>query len=506
VTSSDNYSAEEIDAFQKLKKKSLSGMGALFVRQILVKVIFFIGNIVLARLLAPQVFGLYAIASFVVQFFSTFGDVGIGAALIQKRGELSREELSTTFWLQQILVWLVVVVIFAVAPLALKVYATLPLVGVWLIRAMAVSFLFSSLKTIPAILMERNIDFKRIAWVDITENLAFQVVAISGALMGLEAWSFILAAITRALLGALMIFAVSPWRPAFIFRFSSVKGLVQFGLPYQGNQILSFIKDAVTPLFVGVYAGAAAVGYVNWARNFAFAPLLISESFGRVAFPAFSRLQGDRELLARTVERSIRMMTLVLFPITAIMFALGPELTHVVFTDKWMPGIHVFYLYCMSPGGIGIFLPLYSAILSLGNTRILLFISLWLIAMEWGMGVYFVIHYGFTGVAFTQLILVPLCTCVYVLVLRRNKIHVTILSNIGWQLAAAVLIIAVISLIKTHFNPDVIGIGILASLAGLIYLTFIRLSKRTLLDEFREYLSKMVVMKRFYRHDNFTGC
>ena len=54
------------------------------------------------------VFGIYAIVQFVVQFFSTFGDVGIGAALIQKKGELSREELSTTFWLQQMLVWLVV--------------------------------------------------------------------------------------------------------------------------------------------------------------------------------------------------------------------------------------------------------------------------------------------------------------------------------------------------------------------------------------------------------------
>jgi PST family polysaccharide transporter len=492
VTCSPGNSSADRDSFQEIKKKSLAGMGALFVRQILVKAIFFIGNIILARLLAPQIFGFYAIACFVVQFFSTFGDVGIGAALIQKKGELSREELSTTFWLQQTLVWLVVGCIFAAAPLALKVYPTLPPVGVWLIRAMAVSFLFSSLKTIPAILMERNIDFKKIAWVDIAENLAFQVVAISGAVLGLEAWSFVMAAIARSLVGAAIIYSVSPWRPAFMFRFESARGLVRFGLPYQGNQILSFIKDAVTPLFVGVYAGAAAVGYVNWARNFAFAPLMFSESFGRVAFPAFSRLQEDRELLARTVERSMRMMTLVLFPITAIMMALGPELTHVLFTDKWMPGIHVFYLYCMSPGGIGIFLPLYSAILSLGNTRILLFISLWLIAAEWGMGVYCVIHYGFTGVAFSQVILVPLCTYVYVLVLRRNRIYVTILANIGWQAAAAVLTIAALSMLKTHFTPDIFGVGILASFAGLLYLTSIRLSKRILLDEFWEYLVKMV--------------
>jgi O-antigen/teichoic acid export membrane protein len=188
----------------------------------------------------------------------------------------------------------------------------------------------------------------------------------------------------------------------------------------------------------------------------------------------------------------MRMMTLVLFPITAILLALGPELTHVLFTDRWMPGIHVFYLYCMSPGGIGVFLPLYSAILSLGNTRILLFISLFLVAAEWGMGVYFVIHYGFTGVAFSQLILVPLCTFVYYLVLQRNRVHVRIFSNIGLQLTAAVLVIAVICLTKTYYRPTCINTGILAGLSGFMYLLFIRVSRRALLDEFREYLSKMV--------------
>ena len=109
--------------------------------------------------------------------------------------------------------------------------------------------------------------------------------------------------------------------------------------PISGQYLLGFIKDAVTPLFVVTYAGAAAVGYVNWAKNFALAPLMLSESFGRVAFPAFSRIQEDREFLAKAVESSIRCMTLVMFPFTALMVALGPEIVHVVFTNKWLPGL-----------------------------------------------------------------------------------------------------------------------------------------------------------------------
>jgi len=487
VTSFDDDSSLSSKGFQDLKKKSIAGMAALFVRQILVKVIFFVGNIILARILAPEIFGIYAIVNFVVTFFSTFGDVGIGAALIQKKGELNKEELSTTFWLQQMLVWSVVAIAIAAAPLALKVYPTLPPVGVWLIRAMALSFLLSSLKTIPAILMERSIDFKRIAWVDVTENLAFQAVAISCAIMGLGAWSFILAAIARALLGAVIIFALSPWRPSFHFRYESVQGLVRFGLPYQGNQILNFIKDAVTPLFVGAYVGAAAVGYLNWARNLAFAPMMISESFGRVAFPAFSRLQSDSEVLTRAVERSIRMMTLIMFPVTALLVALAPEITHVVFTDKWMPGLTAFYFFCIAPGFIGVFLPLYSAIMSLGNSRILLIFSIILIAIEWGLGLPFVMKYGFVGAAYTQPITISIFTLVYWLVLKKHGLLISIISNTYKCFFVSLLTMIVARFTQTTLEVNFIGICISSTMAVIFYLITTFLINKASLYEFYDY-------------------
>src|SRR5512141_2256112 len=105
--------------FSALKKKSLTGIGTLLKRQIFVTGIAFIGNIALARILAPQMFGIYAIVAFVVQFFSIFSDVGIGAALIQKKEELTDEETSTLFWLQQILALAVVIATFVSSPLVI---------------------------------------------------------------------------------------------------------------------------------------------------------------------------------------------------------------------------------------------------------------------------------------------------------------------------------------------------------------------------------------------------
>ena len=276
------------DGFSILKKKSLTGIGTLLKRQIFVTGISFIGNVALARILAPQMFGIYAIVVFVVQFFSIFSDVGIGAALIQKREELTDEETSTLFWIQQILALAVVIATFVSSPLVIRIYPSLPSSAIWLVRGMAVTFLFTSFKTVPTILMERSIDFRKIAIVDIAEVAVFQVAAISLAIAGFGVWSFIIAALLRGLSGVILVYALYPWRPSLICHFGAAKELIRFGIPYQGSAILSFLKDAVTPLFVGAYVGAAGVGYVNFAREFAFMPLVLSQSFGKVAFPVFS--------------------------------------------------------------------------------------------------------------------------------------------------------------------------------------------------------------------------
>jgi len=483
---------ESEDSFQQLKSKSLSGIGSLFYRQLATKIIYLVANIVLARMLAPQIFGVFAIVSFVVQFFSVFGDVGIGAALIQKKGDLDRDELSTIFWLQQFLVWGVALAAVVAAPLALKVYPTLPPVGVWLIRVMAAGLVLASLKTVPAILLERNIEFNRIAIIDVAESLSFHGAAIAFALAGYEVWSFVWAALIRSLLGVLVVYSISPWRPDFRFRFGAVRGLLGFGLPYQGNNILAFIKDALTPIFLGSYAGAAAVGYVNWARNLAFAPLMLSEIFGKIAFPSFSRIQENRELLSRTVERSIRMMTLILFPVSALMVALGPQMIRVIYTEKWLPAIGAYYFYCTSPLVIGFMLPMYSALLALGKSMVVLRMTVLLLFLEWGIGILCVTLTDFNGIAFSQPVISGIFFVIYYRNLAREGVFLDVWCNISGQLGAAAVTGLLAGMSARQFSPTILSLVLHGAFGLLVYGVCLTLFRRPLLLEFREYLEKIV--------------
>lgn len=485
-----------LDNLQELKARSLSGIGTLVGRQILVKAIFLAGNIILARILVPEVFGIFAIVNFVTQFFSTFGDVGLGAALIQKKVELGREEISTTFWVQQLLVWVVVTLLLAAAPLTLWVYPTLPTEGMTLLRVMALSFWLSSLKTIPMILAERSLRFDRIAWVDIAENVVFQLSAVSFALAGFEVWSFIIAALLRSATGVAVIYTLAPWRPTFIFRISSVTGLFKFGLPYQLNNLLLVVKEALVPLFLGSYAGATAVGLVIWARTIALAPLVLSEGFGRVSFPAFSRIQEDRAILAHAVERSVRMMTLVLFPVSCLMMAVGPEMIRVVFTDKWMPALWVYYLFCTSSLMIGIMLPMYNAILSLGKSRVILGLNFLLLLLEWAIAIPCVISFGFVGIAVSQPFLHLLFYVLYKMVLRREQVPLRIWANVKGQALASGAAMMAVEITGRAISVNFAGLLGRFGLGVIVFLILMRFIDGGALAELRDYLGQLAKRKR----------
>lgn len=472
-----------------LGAKSIVGVGFMLRRQLAGKAIFIGGNIVLARLLTPREFGAYAVIMFTLQFFATFADVGLGAALIQKKEEASVEEVSTTFWIQQGMVSSVIMLICVLAPFLPRIAPSLTQDTVWQVRVMAIAFVFTSLKTIPIIFMERSLEFRSIAIVELLEQLVFFGSAIFFAWSGLQLWSFVYATILREMTGCTAIYLASAWRPCGTFRLKAVRDLMRFGLPFQGNNLLNFVKEGAATLWVGAVSGASGVGYVTWARTFAFTPLFVSESFGRVAFPAFSQIRDDRALLASALERSMRMMTLVLFPVTLIMAALAPDITRIFFTEKWLPGLAAFYLYCTSPLMIGIMLPMYSAILALGRSGLLLRMTLVLALLEWGLGIPFVMAFGYTGIALNQ----PLITGIFYVIYRRvlfvEGVAPRIVRSAWRQLSTALLAAAAIKMLALLLPVTAWTLPLLVVLGFGIFTGLMCLVGKELVSEFIDHLA-----------------
>lgn len=111
-------------------------------------------GVVLARLLDPEAFGLYAIAWFVVHLFSHFGDIGLGDALVRKPGDLTEQDCRTVLTLHVSLISILAVAVYLSAPLAIDLYR-LDAERAWLVRAMIVPLFLALVRTMPAVRLER---------------------------------------------------------------------------------------------------------------------------------------------------------------------------------------------------------------------------------------------------------------------------------------------------------------------------------------------------------------
>ncbi len=457
---------EELN-LSEISHRAVSGVMVLTIRKFLLKAVNYLGSIILARLLLPEIFGIFAIVSFIITFFGFFSDVGLGAALIQKKDKLSQKDLSVTFTLQQILVVTVTVLLWLAAPFFAGKY-NLGNEGTWLLRIFSLSLFLTSLKTIPSILLERRLQFKRLIWPEVVEVISFQIIAVTLAYLGLGVWSFILALLVRSLLGALVLFYLSPWRISFAWDKPIAKRLVSFGIPYNLNGFIATIKDAVMPIFVGAVSGAAAVGYLNWALTFSKLPILFMADIFRVTFPTYSRIQGNKEVLKKAIEKTIRFTNLFLFPTTFLLAALARPIVTIIFTDKWLPALPAFYIHLVGIIIVGITNTFMDAFWALGKTKIAVKLLIIYTAVNWGVSVPLVYLLGFNGAMIGSVIVLyvslPL-TWHYI----RKIVPVEVIRH-SWPAFVASALAGLLAFKLNFLAVNLLGLLLVSFSGGLTYL------------------------------------
>ncbi|MBI5620107.1 oligosaccharide flippase family protein [Candidatus Gottesmanbacteria bacterium] len=402
-----------------IKKKSLSGIVALTSRTFVLQLIAFGATFLLTIFLTPSIFGIFYVVSAIISFLGYFSDIGLAAALIQKKEDLSHEDLATTFSIQQILVGIMVAVSLVFSSNIAHFYM-LDNSGLWLFRALVISFFLSSLKTIPSVILERKLDFQKLVIPQIVETVGFYAVAVILAWMGWGVASFTWAVLVRGVMGLIVMYIVCPWRVSFGISPAAAKRLIRFGLPFQTNSLLALVKDDLLTVFLGKVLPFAEVGYIGWAKKWAEVPLrLLMDSVMRVTFPAFSRIQESKEALGRAIEKTLFGLSLTIFPIsTSLLFFVLPLVRVVPRYGKWEPALFSFYLFTIASAIASLSTPLTNALNAIGKIKTTLLLMILWTASTWVLTVLFVWLFGYNGVAVALLIISSTLWLVVTLVKR----------------------------------------------------------------------------------------
>ena len=448
-------------------RKAVHSVLALGLRQICTMGIGFLGGILLARLLSPSEFGLYAIVLFVLSFLITFGDAGLAASLVRQPREPFEADYQAVFTFQQVLVVSGVILFWLAAPWVAGAYH-LPRHDSWVFRLAALSLLCTSFQAIPSARLERHLSFDKLAMVEVAASFVFYSTAVALAWKGMGALSFAIAMFARSLIGAILVNRVSPWRIRWRWEWARARVHLRFGLPYQASGFVCGLKDSIIPVFIGLLLGAASVGYVNWALMVAAYPLLPMGILQRVYLPAFARLQLQRESLARFVEQVLRATNALVAPAAIlILVSIGP-FTRYVFGQKWLPAVPLFYFFWV----VNLFVPTFTPLLALVNAlghpgTALKFAVMWMLG-TWILGAPLILAFGTIGFAMANL-----CVSFSNLLLYRHlRVHLSfrVLPVIvpPWCVATA---IGLATYFVMHFNPPagLVGLGIYLALGLSAY-------------------------------------
>lgn len=388
----DEMSAHDV------RRLAVKGIGAVLVRTFSLRAMTFAGNIILARILDPKSFGLFAIVNFIVLISAFLADMGMGAALVQRKQRLTEEDLRTAFTLGFIIDGAITLALVVLAPVLVAAYNLEPEYAN-AVRVMAVTIFISTFAIVPAIQLERNLRFKEMANADLVAQLVYVFTAVALAAGGLHVSAFVIASILSRSLHTIIVNVVSPWRPRLAIVRDRLRAMLSFGVPYQLNGLVLQLKDNFVPTFIAVVAGAKAVGYINWAVGLATNALFLLTIVSRVTFPTYARLQHDLPMLKDSIEKSIKWISATVFPAVFFLAALAHQIVRFLYGPKWAPGLISFYLLCIPMLASSYSTVMVSALHGVGRAKtVLKLTTIWAIA-GWALAVPLTLWIGYNGFA-----------------------------------------------------------------------------------------------------------
>lgn len=459
---------------ETIKERAVKGVVALSGRYLILFGISFVAQGFLGAFLSPAEWGVFAIVSAVVNFLVYFSDVGLAAALIQNKEKITDLDLKSTFTVQQILVVSLLVILFVASPFIRSFYH-LSGAGLYLLYALAGSFFMSSLKTIPSVLLERELRFEKLALAGILENLAYNAVLVVLAWQNFGIMSFTWAVLVRGIVGLVTLYALRPWRPGYALSKGSLKKLLSFGVPYQINTFIAVLKDDGLVIVLGKILGLDSMGLLLWAQKWAQMPLrLFMDHVTKVTFPAFARMQDTPGHLAKSVTKSLFFITFLVFPTLVGLIIVAPFLVQIIPRySKWTPALIPLAILGINVIFASMSTQLTNLLNSIGKIKTTFKLMVMWATLTWILVPFLASRFGIVGAA-AGYALVGSSSVVAIYVVRR-KVEFSLWEGVG-KTGISVAIMGAVLLFARGFLPvSIVSILIMAAVGALLYLSSIYL-------------------------------
>ena len=333
----------------------MSNLGWRMAERFGAKGVEFLVSIILARLLAPEVYGTIALVTVFITILQVFVDSGLGNALIQKK-DVDDTDYSTVFFFNITFCSVLYVLLFLAAPLIARFYNDDSLTDI--VRVLGLTVLIAGVKNVQQAYVSRNMLFHRFFYATLGGTIGAAIVGIYLAYHGYGVWALVAQQVFNVAMDTVILWITVKWRPRRLFSFGHLKTLYSFGWKLLVSSLVDVVYNDIRQLIIGKMYSKEDLAYYNRAKQI---PHLITSnintSINSVLFPAMSSAQESRERVKAMTRRAIKISTYILAPMMRGLAACSKPVISILLTDKWLPCVPFLIIFCIT----NLFLPIHTA-------------------------------------------------------------------------------------------------------------------------------------------------
>jgi polysaccharide transporter, PST family len=326
---------EDNEATPRLQAKSIRG-GLLSIASGGFNSVVQIGTtLLLARMLAPEDFGLVAMVTVIVGFAPVLIDLGTRDAVVQKPS-VTQQDISSLFWFITLVGGVCTIALVVAGPWLANFYREPRVAQIVLVSSL--TFLLTALACQHEALLRRSMMFREMASVESVANIGASALALAFALFGGGFWALVARPVLLAALRMAGLWWLCGWRPGPPGWTRGMSEMLRFGLMLSGWCLLDFVARSADRVAIGAGFGARELGfYQNAFLVYDNSLNLIAVAFHGVAVASLSKVRGSVEQLQRSWAKAIGTVTFFSMPAFAILAVVGHDLLAVLLGAKWVP-------------------------------------------------------------------------------------------------------------------------------------------------------------------------
>ena len=306
-------------------------------------------NIVLARLLPVESFGILGLALIIIGLAKVVSEIGIGSAIVQRKN-ITDDFIRVGFTLSVLIGIVFTIGMIFFSPIVSIIFKAKGIVSV--VRVISLIFFIKNLSTISIALLQRNLSYNKVFWIEILSyTLGYASVGITLGYFGWEVWALVWATICQSIIKTIVSYLLSTHSVKLLLRKNEIKQILHFGVGLSLARLANYAARNGDYFVIGRYIGPLGLGLYTRAYQLMTMPISqFSSALSSVLFSAYSEVQDETERIRKAYLKSISVTSFFVMPLLTVMFVLAPEFILLLYGEKWAGAILPFQILCI--GGI----------------------------------------------------------------------------------------------------------------------------------------------------------